>query len=692
MININMKTKLFTLLFAIVANVGTIFAEKVKIGDLYYNLDVENKTAEVTYPGDYDWPDWTDNITVANIPSSFVYNAENYSVISIGKQAFPGSGLTSVTIPNSITSIGDYAFNDCTGLTSVTFGNGVKYIGKDAFSSCDGLTSFNIPNSVISIGDGAFSYCGGLTSVTIPNSVTSIGRSAFINCLVLMSIEVAADNMNYCSLDGVLFDKNRKTLIQYPGGKQGAYSIPNSVTDIEDAAFWRCKGLTAITIPNSVTNIGTSVFRECTSLTTVSIPNSVTSINIGTFDSCSGLKSVTIPNSVTSIEQGAFWGCDALMSITIPNSVIRIGPDAFWGCVSLTSLNIPNSVKSIGSSAFSNCIGLTSVILGNSITYIGDGAFDRCKSLTNIEIPNSVKSIGRDAFEGCGLTSVCIPNGVKSIGYGAFSGCYLENIIIGVSTDTIGQDAFSYNYLENADQEYIYDEKGKVILTIKSIICYNPNPLYIKDYYDEELGEDYCFLSDDYYFSCDEFPYSAIILYVPASSVAAYKSHRDWGRFDVRPIEAANSDATELQVSTTTSTSVEVVWPSVSGAYTYELIIKDKQGNIVCTLVFDSNGKLTSLVFAAPSRDQSTAYAQGTGFAFTITSLDYNTTYDVTVTAKDSNGQNLYQETKSFTTENAQAIDQIFDSKPESQKLIKDGQLLILRGDHTYTLQGQEVK
>ena len=310
-----MRKKLFTLLLAVAASVGTMFAwdyERVQIGDLYYNLDATNQTAEVTSQNS-SYPYWS----TAIIPASVTYNEITYSVTSIGAWAFSDcTGLTSVTIPNSVTSIGNGAFYCCTGLTSVTIPNSVTNIGYYAFEYCYGLTSVTIPNSVTSIGTEAFRNCRSLTSLTIPNSVTSIGNFAFFCCTGLTYINVASDNSNYCSVDGVLFNKDKTSLIQYPGAKQGAYTIPNSVTSIGDGAFSGCSGLTSVTIPNSVTSIGNSAFSGCSGLQSIKIPNSVTSIGQYAFADCIGLASVTIPNSVTSIGNGAFYGCRGLTSVT----------------------------------------------------------------------------------------------------------------------------------------------------------------------------------------------------------------------------------------------------------------------------------------------------------------------------------------------------------------------------------------
>ena len=195
------------------------------------------------------------------------------SLTSIGEYAFENcTGLTSIAIPSSVKSIGRYAFYNCISLTSITLSNSLTSIGEYAFYSCTGLTSITLPNNLTSIGNYAFRHCTGLTSINIPSSVTNIGVYAFFYCIGLTSIDVAASNQNYTSESGVLFNKARTTLIQYPKSRQGSsYTIPSGVTSIEVSAFFGCSGLTSITLPNSLTSIGHQAFAYSTGLAEIKL-------------------------------------------------------------------------------------------------------------------------------------------------------------------------------------------------------------------------------------------------------------------------------------------------------------------------------------------------------------------------------------------------------------------------------------
>ena len=254
--------------------------------------------------------------SVTSIGDSAFYGCESLtsvtipdSVTSIGSCAFYGcASLTSVTIPDSVTSIGGSAFYGCTSLTSVTIPDSVTSIGGSAFYNCKSLTSVTIPGSVTSIGWSAFYGCASLTSVTIPDSVTSIGNCAFASCTSLTGIWVAEGNSHYANdASGVLFNKDKTTLVQCPGAF-AAYTIPNSVTSIGEYAFSHCTSLTSVTIPNSVTSIGEHAFSYCTSLT-----------------------SVTISDSVTSIGEYAFYDCTSL------TDVYYAGSEAQWKAISISS-------------------------------------------------------------------------------------------------------------------------------------------------------------------------------------------------------------------------------------------------------------------------------------------------------------------------------------------------------------------
>ena len=262
------------------------------------------------------------------------------------------------------------AFCWCRSLTSINIPDSVTSIGNEAFSWCESLTSINIPESVTSIGNEAFSWCESLTSINIPESVIKMEGNPFAGWKGSLSIE----SKSFIYENDVLFNADKTIIIAYRADNE-LYNIPGTVTSIGDKAFYRCHSLTNINIPNSVTSIGNEAFAYC-HLTNINIPNSVTSIGNEAFGCCH-LTNINIPNSVTSIGDRAFW-CSSLTSINIPDSVTSIGDEVFRKCKSLTSINIPGCVKSIGKSAFSECESLSSINIPDSVTSIGNDAFFKC--------------------------------------------------------------------------------------------------------------------------------------------------------------------------------------------------------------------------------------------------------------------------------------------------------------------------
>ena len=489
-----MRKGLLTLALMLTAMLQTVWAYDFSATSpsghtLYYEIISGTTNVGVVRPGTGEnYNNYVSGNVV--IPDTVAYNGTTYNVTELrpildsSSYSYYGSfescsGLISVTIPNSVTTIGTFAFAYCSGLTSVTIPNSVTTIGDWAFYGCSGLTSITIPNSVTTIGDYAFLNCRGLTSVTIPNSVTTIGNNAFgfvkniiYNGTATGSPWGALSSQNNFVEDGfVYFDNTKTTLLAYIGSDTNVI-IPNSVTTIGYGAFYGCVDLTSVTIPNSVDAIHDCTFQYCTGLTSVTIPNSVTYIgdidtayyiteHDGAFYGCTALTSITIPNSVTYIGDYTFYGCTGLTSVTIPNSVNTIGGAAFYNCSGLTSVTIPNSVTYIYGSAFSGCSGLTSVTIPNSVTVIYGSAFSGCSGLTSVTIPNSVIVIDGYAFSGCsGLTSVTIGKRARSIIEGAFYGC--NNLYEVVSL----RDSPSYG---NIDSGQIFSDT--VVIPILKVPC-----------------------------------------------------------------------------------------------------------------------------------------------------------------------------------------------------------------------------
>jgi BspA type Leucine rich repeat region (6 copies) len=380
-----MKAKIKTTLLAVLTSV-TLTAQlhaDLQYGDFYYTTDGVNAT--ITH--------YIGSGGAVNIPGTI----NVLTVVSIGDGAFSSQGgITSITIPDSVTNIGASAFYDCTNLTQIT-----------------------IPNAVTSIGRYAFEYCSNLTSVTIPASVTSVGTGAFADCSALTTALFQGN----APLDGgMIFDGDANSVVYYLSGTTGWGSIYGDtfVAQLSVPGFKYMATNGVITITHAASGVfGTDPIPA----TIGGLP--VTTIGVDAFFEEADMDGVIIPDTVTSIEDSAFYGCTALTSVTIPDSVTNIGMGAFEYCSHFISITIPAGVTRIAFDAFANCANLTSVTISAGVTSIGIGAFIFCNSLTDVTIPNTVTSIGTAAFSDCtSLTNVVIPASVTSVGTNAFGSCY----------------------------------------------------------------------------------------------------------------------------------------------------------------------------------------------------------------------------------------------------------------------------
>ncbi|NLY43569.1 MAG: leucine-rich repeat protein [Clostridiaceae bacterium] len=439
------------------------------------------------------------------------------NVKTIGDYAFENcKGLSSITIPGSVTSIGwgafwyckelknvvfddceveisTGAFENCTKLESVSFGSKVKGIGSYAFYNTV-IKEIIVPASVEKIGTYAFANCTELTTVTICSGNTVVGDNAFYNCPKLTSIIIQDDNLYYYDEYGVMYDAAKTTLIKYPAGLTlTSYEVPDGVTVISDSAFYGAKNLTTVTLPDSVKTIGKNAFEGCTGLSSISLGNGVETIGSHAFLDCSALKSITFPASLKSIKDGVisnygvFYGCSNLESVRFEDSAAEIGSYAFYGCTKLSSLDLGNNIKTIGNYAFRNCGGLTSVTIPEGTTTIGNYAFANCPDLVRIDIPNSVTSIGINAFYNSPKINIYT-------WWGSYAESYGYSNLISVKYFEI--DSANFEIVLPADYNVeLYDNIKIVVMNKTNNTTFNINVIDDQSYKLSGLsvGNTYCF-------------------------------------------------------------------------------------------------------------------------------------------------------------------------------------------------------
>lgn len=658
--------KVFTIIISALLAVSTFAGdyERVLIGDLYYNLYEENKTAEVTYQ--QFWNNYS--LTSISIPDTVEYDSENYKVTSIGEEAFYGCyDLTSVTIPNTITTIGQRAFSDCYDLTFVT----------------------------------------------IPNSVTSIGNEAFSSAFCLFYKGEAtgapwgAKYMNLYQEGSLFYDNETKTkVIKCDIAAEGEIILPNSVMELAEDAFIHCAKLEKVIMPNNLRIIGPGAFQGCVKFDTIYIPQNVDSIGSGAllcgaeiedpevevvfvsqlqaiivdknnshFTSVDGVlydKAVKtliqypmgkegayiIPNTVTKVGFCAGLG-SKISELTIPSSVHTIEAEAFvWSPI--TSIHFSEGISEIRSSAFIGCMKLKNVVLPNSITKLGDAVFARCKNLTSAVFGDGVTLLPGAMFYDCAeLREVSLGKNVKSVDWSAFY------------------------FFDEENETASFSRLSTIIInttSVPDVVKFNYSTQTYVSVTTDDLSEVFLGVSRKAY------------LYVPDESVHDYEIHPVWGEFDIRALEKAQIVETTDVTIVPSENSADIAWPIVSGAATYELVIKDKVGNVICSLVFNSNGQLTSIAFRTSACAYAPQQTKTIGFQFTVTGLDEGTIYDYEIISKDAEGNILDKQTGSFTTTSHEGIENCESIGLKATKTIRNGHLLIEHNGHLFNAQGARVK
>ena len=685
-----------------------------------------------------------EGLSTINIPSN---------VTTIGNQAFYAcSNLNTVNISDGVSKIEDMAFLNCSNLTSVNIPNSVTEVGKNIFSGCGRLTSpiynshtfvylptsysgdYSIPQDINSISGGAFKNCTNLKSVSIPNSVIIIGEGSFYGCNNLSTITIPE---GVTSIEYQTF---------YNCDKMATIEISDNIESIGRYAFGNCQDLISITIPQKCTNIEKDAFYGCTNLTSIiwnakncntyNMGSHVTSFTFGDAveiipdNLCQNmnlLTFVTIPGSVTSIGNKAFYNCSSLEHIILfPDTPPTIGEDivdpilpVYVPCGTLEVYQMSNwanyniqyqsneyKLEATSEDSIKGYVIIENNLCTSSVTAIPNlGYYFVQWSDGNTENPRTLvlnKNISLVAEFEIAKSGTCGKNDQLSWAYDDKTktlmiegpGELTENYTYGIEAPTQMQNLFIDNYVTSIGDSAFYAMTTIRHLSIGSGITSIGNYAFAEC---KNFDDITCYATTVPTITSTTFANVGnkyyIYLFVPEDCQRAYKRDTYWCGFDIKPLIEATGVETNDIIVTPSDSSAVVAWPAISEATTYELVIKDKDGNIICTLIFNAQGRLVQISFKVPALNNDSQKSQTNGFSFVITGLEENTTYDLVITAKDINNNTIEEKTISFkTTGGTQSIENVKNDSPVIKILDSNNVYIIMPDGKKYTIIGNPIE